>query len=90
MRENPKHKAIYVWDEMSKPEDPSPGGILATDVPVNAKNKNMVVPTNSPRKATRSINGPRLSHDLGFKKELTVTHGFSSACRLVSLSERGF
>lgn len=66
MRENPKHKAIYVWDEMSKPEDPSPGGILATDVPVNAKNKNMVVPTNSPRKATRSINGPRLSHDLEF------------------------
>lgn len=34
--------------------------------------------------------GRDLAMTWSFKKELTITHGFSSASRLVSLSERGF
>lgn len=55
MRENPKHRAIYVWADMSKAEEPFSAGILATAVPVKAKNRNMVVPTNSPSAATMSF-----------------------------------
>lgn len=55
MREKPKQRAIYVWAEISNSVEPFSAGILATAVPVNAKNRNMVVPTNSPSAATMSI-----------------------------------
>lgn len=57
------HRAMYVCLFVSKPVTPDvvvlvsvlPVGILATPVPEKAKNKNMVVPTNSPMAATRSV-----------------------------------
>lgn len=46
---------------MSKPVEPSPGAMVATAVPVNAKKRNIVVPTNSPRAATMSVVGSHVS-----------------------------
>lgn len=67
MRENPKIRAMYRRTETSKPVAPpevvlAVAGLLllaeelmlATWVPLKAKKRNMVVPTNSPMVATKS------------------------------------